>query len=107
MNIANKIKELRAKFNLSPADLAKNAELDASYISKLEDGEYKSLNIQRSKALARGFGLTLKDFMDEMGFFEDTNQPSFELISSALRRNGYTNQQAKQIIEYARFIKKN
>lgn len=108
MNIANKIKELRAKFNLSPAELAKNAELDASYISKLEDGEYKSLNIQRSKALAKGFGLTLKDFMDEMGFFDDTSgSPSFDLIASALRRNGYTNQQAKQIIDYARFIKEN
>lgn len=106
-NIAQKIKEMRDKFRLSPAELAKKSDLDPSYISKLEDGVYKSLSLKVSKALATGFGLTLKDFMDELGLFEDKDKtkPSFELITSALRRNGYTNEQTKQIIEYARFIK--
>jgi transcriptional regulator with XRE-family HTH domain len=102
--IADKLKAMRARFGLSPADLAKQAEVDPSFISKLESGT-GTLTLKSSKALSKGFGLTLKDFMDEMGLFEDTTQPSFELISSALRRNGYTNTQAKQIIEYARFIK--
>lgn len=104
-NIHEKIIKLRDKFGLSPAELAKRSELDPSYISKLEDGAYKSLSIKVSKALAKGFGLTLKDFMDELGLFEEKNTPSFELITSALRRNGYTNDQTKQIVEYARFIK--
>lgn len=103
---SDKIKEMREKFGLTPAELAKNSDLDPSYISKLENAN-GSLSLKASKALAKGFGLTLKDFMDEMGLFDDITQPSFQLISSALRRNGYTNEQAKQIIEYARFIKKN
>lgn len=108
-NIGDKIKEMRDKFGLSPALLAKTSNLDASYISKLENGLYNSLSLKVSKSLAKGFGLTLKDFMDELGLFEEenTSRPSYDLITSALRRNGYTNEQAKQIIEYARFIKHN
>ena len=105
ISIQEKIKSLRAKVNLTPAELAKNSELDPSYISKLESGELSSLSLKVSKALSKGFNLTLKDFMDEMGFFDDTTKPSYQLITSALRRNGYTPEQAKEIITYARYIK--
>ena len=105
-NISEKIIQLRDRFKLTPAELAMKADLDPSYISKLENGVYKSLSLKVSKSLARGFGLTLRDFMEEMGLFPDTSQPSYDLITSALRRNKFSNEQIKQIIDYARFIKK-
>lgn len=110
--LALAMKNLRVKAGLSPAKLAERSELSSAYISKLESGHYKTITLATSRALAVGLGLTLKDFLEKIGFLENQdkynplNQNSAnQLIASALRGNGFTEQQAREIVEYAKYVK--
>ena len=106
-NLSKKIKEMREEAEMSPSQLAEKSGLSSAYISKLEDGKtYKSLTLRSSKALADGLSLTLKDFLDRLGFLTNNERPSFQmLISQALRGNGYTDKQADEVLRYAQILK--
>ncbi|MFH1175710.1 MAG: helix-turn-helix domain-containing protein [bacterium] len=106
INIADKIRELREQAGLSPKELADRSELSPAYISKLENGEYKSLSLTTSKQLADGLSLSLRGFLEEIDFLtSNQNRPSFKLVSQALRKIGYTEKQAREVENYAKYIK--
>ncbi len=105
MSIAQSMKKIREQMGLTPAQLAERSELTAAYISKLEAGEYKTLTLKTSKSLADGLGLTLKAFLEALGFLENQDRPSFNMIGTALRSNGFTPEQVDKITEYAKLFK--
>ena len=105
--ISVQIRKLREEMGLSAAQLAEKSSLTPSFISKLEAGQYSNLTLTTSKSLADGLGLTLKAFLEAIGFLENNRErPSFNLISSALRSNGYDPDDIKKIKEYAELLKK-
>lgn len=105
--MATKIKLLRKEAGLSLTELAQKAELSLGYVSRLESGSYRDLSLTTSKSLAKALGLTLKDFLKKLGFLDNTqSRPSLELLTQALRNNGYSNEQAEMVINYARFLRK-
>lgn len=105
-DIARKIRSLREAAGLSLSQLADKAGLSLAYISKLESGVYKTFSLLSSRSLADGLGISLKDFLEQMGFLDNNQErPSFELLTHALRRNGYTREQADKVVEYAEYIK--
>lgn len=108
MNIASAIRKVRESEGLSASELAQRSGLSQAYISKLEDGKYEAPSIKTCRALAQGLGLTLRDFLDKIGMFDNshnTNGP--QLIGSALRSNGYNEEQVKMILAYADYLKTN
>ena len=105
-NLSQTIKKLRETAGLSATELANRSGLSLAFISKLEGGEYNALSLKSCKNLADGLGLTLKDFLESTGYLEERSKtPTFELISKALRSDGYTDNQALEIVRYAKFLK--
>jgi transcriptional regulator with XRE-family HTH domain len=104
--IAQKIKELREHFKLSQSEFARRTGLSLAYIMKLEEGVYQSLSLKSCKALADGFEMTLREFLDALGIINSDNRPSLQIIKHAFRNNGYTNDQIQEILRYAEFLKK-
>ncbi|HRH33312.1 MAG TPA: helix-turn-helix domain-containing protein [bacterium] len=105
-SIPEKIKELREEAGMTLTQLAERSGLSLAYISKLESGGYQDLSLTSSKSLSKGLGLTLKDFLQRMGFLDNNRErPSLKLLAEALRSNGYSNELAEKVISYARFIK--
>jgi transcriptional regulator with XRE-family HTH domain len=106
MKIAQEIKRLREQLGLTPSELALRADLTPAYISKLEKGEYESFSLKTGKALAKGFGMTLREFLEAIKFIDrNEDRPSSQLISQAFRSQGYSEKQIEKIKEYADFIK--
>lgn len=107
-NLAETIKSLRAEKGLSAAQLADKSDLSPAFISKLESGEYANLTLTTSKSLADGLGLTLRAFLEAIGFMDRENRerPSFNLVANALRSNGYGPDEIRKIEEYAELLKK-
>ena len=99
------IKKLREEANLTPTQLAERSKLSLAFISKLEGGGYKSLSLRTCKKLAEGLGLSLKDFLYQLGYLNRNENPSLQLVAQALRGSGYTGEQVGLIINYARYIK--
>jgi len=107
MNIDKEIKKLRMQLGLSPSELAQRADLTPAYISKLEKGEYKNFSLKTCKALANGFGMTLREFLEAISFIDkNENRPSSYLIREAFRSEGYTDEEIRRIREYGEFIRK-
>lgn len=111
-NLAASVKRLRVKSGISLSKLAEQSGLSLAYISKLENGKYQTLTLTTSRALAVGLGLTLRDFLEKIGFLEKQDKHNslrqhsgLQLIASALRSHGYTDQQARDIVDYAKFLK--
>ena len=106
--LSKKIKELREQAGLNSRELALKSKLSPAYISKLESGEYKTLTLKTLKQLSEGLGLTLKLLLERLGFINNgEKQGSGEkMVANALRGHGFNNEQTKQIIQYAEFIKK-
>jgi transcriptional regulator with XRE-family HTH domain len=106
MDIAKKIKKMREQAGISATQLAARSGLSLAYISKLEGGEYKSLSLTSSKSLAEGLGLALRDFLETIGFLDNkSDSPSYQLLTHALRKSGYSTDQTATILKYAEFIK--
>jgi len=106
--IKDTIKELREKLGLSQGQLAERAGLSVAYISKLEGGQYASLRVETCKALADGFGMNLREFLEEVGIIANNLQkPSFAMVGSALRASNYTQKEIDKVMEYAKFLKSN
>lgn len=107
MDIAKKMRKLREASGLTATQLAERSSLSLAYISKLEGGEYKSLSLTSCKSLAEGLGLGLRDFLEFIGFLDNNpDSPSFQLLTNALRKSGYTTEQTATVVKYAEFIKK-
>ena len=105
-NLSQKIKFLREKADISPTELATKAKLSPAFISKLENGEYETLSLKTSKHLSEGLGITLRYFLEEMGIIESNHsEPRFLSVSQALRSEGLSEEQAKQVISYADYLK--
>lgn len=102
------VREIRESLGMSSAELASKSKLSQAYISKLEDGQYQSPSLKTCRALAVGLGMTLRDFLDKIGVLDNShNSTGPQLIGSALRSNGYNEDQVKMLLEYADFIKRN
>lgn len=106
-NLSKKIKELREQAGLNSKELAAKSGLSPAYISKLESGKYETLSLKTLKQLSEGLGLTLRGLLEYFDFINKGEKPGLgeELISQALSSNGYTLEQAKQIMQYAEFLK--
>jgi len=105
LNLGKTIKKLREKAGLTPSEFARRSGFSLAYISKLESEKYKSLPLDTSKSLAEGLDMTLGDFLSELGYLENVNRPSLQLVRSALRGNGYSPKQVDEIMDYAEYIK--
>lgn len=104
--ISLQLKRLREEAELSQHQLANKSGVSVGFISKLEAGQYRTVSLDKCQQLAKGLGLTLKDFLASLGFLEDAGMPNAALVlQNALRGSGYTTSQAKKVIEYAQFIK--
>jgi len=100
------IKKLREEASLTPTQLAERSNLSLAFISKLEGGGYKSLSLRTCKKLAEGLGLSLRDFLNSIGFLNSNNeQPSLQLVNQALRGIGYTSEQVDEIMRYAEYLR--
>lgn len=107
--IGPSVKRLREKSGISLSRLAEQSGLSLAYVSKLEDGQYQSPSLKTCRALSVGLGMTLRDFLEKIGMFDNshnnTNGP--QLIGSALRSDGYNEEQVRMILAYADYLKTN
>ncbi|MCK5060931.1 helix-turn-helix transcriptional regulator [Candidatus Parcubacteria bacterium] len=107
-NIAEKIKNYRINIGISPSELSNISGLSLGYITKLEKGDYKTVSLKTSKMLANGLGISLKDFLEYIGYLEnknDNDNPSLQMIMHALRGDVYSREQVEKIISYAKYVK--
>lgn len=104
--LSTQFKHLREQAELSQNQLAYKSGVSVGFISKLEAGQYRTVSLDKCQQLAKGLGITLKDFLAALGFLENTGTPNTTLaLQNALRGNGYTTTEAKKVIEYAKFIR--
>lgn len=103
--IGQKLKELRQQSGLSQNALAERAGLSPAFIYKLEAGEYNTLSIDKSRDLAQGLGMTFRDFLEFVGFLEDTSTPKTDLaLASALRKRKLSEAQVQKVVSFIEFI---
>lgn len=102
--LSSGIKKLREDAGLTATDLAEKSSLSQAYISKLESGQNENLTLKTSKLLAEALGLSLRNFLEKIGYADErSSRPSWELVSQALRGNGCSVEMAKEIVNYARY----
>ena len=58
---------------LDTKDLATRSSLSKDYIRKIKRNEIKSISLPTLKALAKGFNVSLKTFLEEIGEIEIIN----------------------------------
>lgn len=104
-HIADFVADKRKEAGLTSKELAERAGLSPAYISRVENGDYKTLTLPTAKALADGLGLTLRAFLQGVGLLNNEERPSYKLITQSLRHMGYSDAQAEDVIRYARFVK--
>jgi transcriptional regulator with XRE-family HTH domain len=105
--MSKKFRELRIQAGLTQSALAEEAKVSPAFIYKLEAGEYTTLSIDKSHDLAKGLGLTLRDFLEAIGLMRDTSTPNADhALMSALRTRTSSLSEAKikQIISYVEFV---
>lgn len=104
-NIGETIKKLREQADLTQTQFAEKAGVSLPYISQLEDGRYKSISLKTSRGLADGLGLSLRDFLNKMGFLENNDSTSFQMIPQMFRSKGFSNEQVEEIMRFADYLK--
>jgi transcriptional regulator with XRE-family HTH domain len=104
-NLAHLIASKRKEAGLTSKQLAERSGLSPAYISRLEKGDYPSPSLPSIKALADGLGLTLQAFLQEAGLLNNAERPSYKLITQSLRHMGYSDEQAEDVVRYARYVK--
>jgi transcriptional regulator with XRE-family HTH domain len=60
------MRKLRQEKGLSQVDIFRRTGLERTYISRLENGEVKDPRVTTVITLARAFGITPEDFIQEM-----------------------------------------
>ncbi len=80
MTLGQFIREVRTKKNLSQGDVAKKAELARSYISRLEEDEFKSPSVMTLIRLANGLGVSNEALFTVAGVqVRENNAPAFDV----------------------------
>ncbi|MCR4278983.1 MAG: helix-turn-helix domain-containing protein [bacterium] len=106
-SLAKNLKELREKADLSQNALAERADVSPAFIYKLEAGEYNTLSIDKSRGLAKGLGMTFRDFLEAVGMLDDSATPNADLaLASALRKRKFTDGQVQKVVSYVEFVEK-
>jgi transcriptional regulator with XRE-family HTH domain len=104
------VKETRSKRGLSQAELAKLADLSASFICRIEKGDYKSVTIASLSKLSRALKVSVNEMSNlvlEKGPKDDLlRKTPYEIINElSLSLPAivpvYAGTESKQIIEYA------
>jgi len=105
-NIHESIKAIRLGVGMTQSDLAKRAGVSIGYISKLEAGVYNTLSVDKSQQLAKGFGLTFKDFLERLGLLEGNpaTPHTNSALSLALRQRDFSDAQIQKVISYVDFL---
>lgn len=104
--LASKIIKLRREAGISSKELAERSGMSTASISKIENGRQVNLSLITSRQIADGLNLTLKDFLDKIGFLEEHEQlPAFRLIGQALRGDGFSQEMVEEILGYAEYLK--
>ncbi|GEM_PF-3942193 len=105
--LASALRELRESANISRDALAEKAEVSAAFIYKLEAGAYTTLSIDKSRNIAKGLGLSFRDFLDAVGLLDDSSTPKADqVLTIALRKRKLNDGQVKQIVSFVEFIEK-
>ncbi|MEK9157053.1 MAG: helix-turn-helix transcriptional regulator [Patescibacteria group bacterium] len=100
-----KLRELRTNADLSQNELAVKAGVSPAFVYKLEANEYGTLSIDKSQQLAKGLGMTFRDFLEAVGLLNDSSTPKANLaLASALRKRKLNENQVKQVVSYVDFI---
>ena len=71
--IGDRIKRERTKRQWNQRDLARHAEVDNAWISRLESGEAHNLSLQAAKRIAVALGVSL-DYLAGIATKRDTQQ---------------------------------
>lgn len=61
-----KLRQIRLAKGFSQRALAEKAQMDHSYISKIEVGGYKSISATYALKLAKALGLSIEDFLKKV-----------------------------------------
>ena len=105
--LASSLRELRQNAELSQNALAVKAGVSPAFIYKLEDGQFGTLSIDKVHALAKGLGMTFRDFLEAVGLLESTSTPKADLaLASALRKRKLSAAQVNKVVSYVDFIEK-
>ncbi|MCC7357495.1 helix-turn-helix domain-containing protein [Candidatus Uhrbacteria bacterium] len=105
--LATQLKHLRTQAGLSQNMLAQKADISASFINKLEAGEYSTLSLDKSRSLAKALQMTFHDFLEAIGMLEDSKTPNADMaLASALRKRGLTDSQVDKTFSFIEFIQK-
>lgn len=103
--LAKEVRAMRKRAAISQNKLAKEANVSVAFISKLEAGHYKTLSIDACKQIAKALGLTLKDFLTNVGLMENGHAPdTLQVIKHALRSSGLSLSESMKVVEYADFV---
>ena len=104
INIGQRIKKSRKKAKLSMAELGERVGIHHSTISRYEAGYVQSLDIDKLIKIAKVLNVSADYLMgwdvNEVGEEEKLLKP----ISKYLKASDFTKEEAKQIIDYCRFI---
>lgn len=99
------LRELRENKGLSQSTLADRAGVSASFINKLEAGEYSTLSIDKSHGLAKGLEMTFRDFLESVGWLENNTTPNAdEALASALRKRRLTDEKIEKVMSFVNFV---
>lgn len=105
--LARVLRHLRESANISRDALAERADVSPAFIYKLETGVYSTLSIDKSRDIAKGLGLTFRDFLDAAGLLEDTATPNADAaLATALRKRKLSDGQIKEVISFVEFKEK-
>ena len=104
--LAKNLKKIREEAKISQNKLATKSKVSVAFISKLEAGEYKTISLKVCQQIAKGLGLTLKQFLDKIGLLENGDSPpnTTELIQHALRGKGLSVDEAQKVVDYAEYV---
>jgi transcriptional regulator with XRE-family HTH domain len=105
--LARLLKELRENAGLSQNALATRAGVSAAFINKLEDGAYSTLSVDKTRDLAKGLGMSFRDFLEAVGLLDESATPNADAaLASALRKRKMNEEQVQKVVSYADFIQK-
>lgn len=106
-SIGRSLRELRVNAGLSQSALAERAGVSAAFINKLEADEYNTLSIDKSHGLAKGLGMTFRDFLDAVGWLDNNTTPNVdEALASALRKRKMSEDKIGKVLTYVNFVEK-
>ena len=106
--LSHALRDLRESAKLTREALAEKADVSPAFIYKLEAGKYSTLSIDKSRDLAKGLGLTFRDFLEAVGLMEDEATPNANAaLASALRKRKLDDNQINSVVSFIQLMEKN